>query len=141
MRDNLTRQGEIGEMVVTMDLTNRGYIVSTPETASSPYDKIVDVDGVLKKIQVKSMTLSDTGMITVPLMSRRNSSVAKNGRGKVHSYVELVDYIAVWIKNTLEVYYLPTESLPKGKQTCLFKTKHHLGASKAKLIEEYVKLD
>ena len=137
MRDNLTAQGEVGEMMVTMDLTRKGFVVSTPETASSAYDKIVDVEEVLKKIQVKSMKLSDSGLIIVPLVNRKNSSVAKNGRGQTHNYVKLVDYIAVWIKNTDEIYYIPVKDLPKTKGCQGFKTKHHLGRSKKPLITKY----
>ena len=137
MRDNLTAQGEVGEMMVTMDLTRKGFIVSTPETASSPYDKIVDIDSILKKIQVKSIKLSDNGVINVPLVNRKNSSVAKNGRGQTHSYVELVDIIAVWIKDTDEIYYIPVEDLPKDKTSQGFRTKHHLGKSKYPLITKY----
>ena len=139
-RDNLTAQGEIGEMMVTMDLTRKGFIVSTPETASSPYDKIVDIDSILKKIQVKSIKLSSTGIIIVPLVNRKNSSVAKNGRGQTHSYVKLVDYIAVWIKNTDEIYYIPTEDLPKDKSVAGFTTKYHTGNSKYPLITKYENL-
>ena len=137
MRDNLTAQGEVGEMMVTMDLTRKGFVVSTPETASSAYDKIVDVEEVLKKIQVKSMKLSDSGLIIVPLVNRKNSSVAKNGRGQTHSYVDLVDIIAVWIKDTGELYYIPVEDLPKDKDSQGFRTKHHLGRSKKPLITKY----
>ncbi len=137
MRDNLTAQGELGEMMVTMDLTKKGFVVSTPETASSSYDKIVDVDGILKKIQVKSIKLSESGMIIVPLINRKNSSVAKNGRGQTHHYVDLVDYIAVWIKNTNEIYYIPTKNLPKNMKIQSFRTKHHTGRSKKPLITKY----
>ena len=133
MRDNLTAQGEVGEMMVTMDLTRKGFVVSTPETASSAYDKIVDIEGILKKIQVKSIKLSDSGVINVPLVNRKNSSVAKNGRGQTHNYVKLVDYIAVWIKNTDEIYYIPVKDLPKTKGCQGFRTKHHLGRSKKPL--------
>ena len=137
MIDNLTAQGELGEMMVTMDLTKKGFIVSTPETASSPYDKIIDIDGVLKKIQVKSIKLSESGMISVPLVNRKNSSVAKNGRGQTHYYVDLVDYIAVWVKDTDEIYYIPTNDLPENMTTQSFRTKHHLGKSKKPLITKY----
>ena len=141
MRDNLTAQGEVGEMMVTMDLTRKGFVVSTPETASSTYDKIVDIKDTLKKIQVKSIKLSDSGIIVVPLVNRKNSSVAKNGRGQTHSYVELVDYIAVWIKDTNEIYYIPVEDLPKDKNSQGFRTKHHLGRSKYPLITKYEKIN
>ena len=137
MRDNLTTQGEVGEMMVTMDLTKKGFVVSTPETASSSYDKIVDIEDTLKKIQVKSIKVSDSGIIVVPLVNRKNSSVAKNGRGQTHNYVELVDYIAIWIKDTSEIYYIPVEDLPKDKNSQGFRTKHHLGRSKYPLITKY----
>ena len=141
IRDNLTREGEVGEMMVTIDLTKKGYIVSTPNTSSSPYDKIVDLHGNLQKLQVKSMRLLKNGCLKVPLRNRKNSSVAKNNKGRSHNYVKLVDYIAVWIKDTSDVFYIPTAVLPKDKSTVLFRSKKHLGRSKAPLIENYTNLE
>ena len=107
-RCDLTREGEIGEMITQLDLTKQGYVVSTPITASTPgYDLICDKNGELKKIQVKSLKPSDKGKVTVPLVNRKNSSVQKNGRGQTHRYSELVDFIAVSIKGTDDVRYLP----------------------------------
>ena len=93
MRDNLTREGEIGELRVQLDLTEQGGVVSVPASASTNgYDLIYDdpVRAELLKIQVKSCKPNDKGMITVPLVNRKNSSVAKNNRGQTHRYAEQV---------------------------------------------------
>ena len=140
MRDNLTREGEIGEMIIRTDLTKKNYIVSHTITASSHYEVIVDIDGELKKVQIKSIKLTDNGVISVPLVNRKNSSVAKNNRGNEHKYVELVDYIAVCIKDTEDIYYIPVEDLPNDKKTQSFRTKYHKGKSQQPLIEKYKEL-
>ena len=101
-RDNLTREGEIGEMKVQLDLTQQGFVVSVPLSASTNgYDLICDSGNKLFKVQVKSVKKMDNHTITVPLVNRKNSSVAKNNRGQTHRYSELVDYIAVSVKNCL----------------------------------------
>lgn len=132
MRDNLTREGEIGEMKVELDLTQRGFVVSVPRTASTNgYDLLADPDGSrIIKIQVKSVKKNENGTITVPLINRKNSSVAKNNRGQTHRYSTLVDYIAVPVKNTNHIFYIPTNILPTNKTSETFLLPEYVGRSK-----------
>ena len=137
MRDNLTREGEIGEMRVQLDLTQQGYVVSVPLSASTNgYDLICDTKTRLLKIQVKSMKQSTNNTVTVPLINRKNSSVAKNNRGQTHRYSELVDYIAITIKNTDQIYYISSEELPADKTSETFLLHGYKGASKKKFLTE-----
>ncbi len=132
MRDNLTREGEIGEMRVTLDLTEQGGVVSIPQSASTDgYDLIYDdpLRATLVKIQVKSCKPNGKGMITVPLVNRKNSSVAKNNRGQTHRYSEQVDFIAVHVKGTSDIYYLPSEILPSNRVSETFLLPHYEGRS------------
>ena len=139
MRDNLTREGEIGEMRVQLHLTQQGGVVSIPLSASTDgYDLIYDKDGVLLKIQVKSVKPSSKGTIVVPLINRKNSSVAKNDRGQTHRYSEKVDYIAVAVKGTEDIFYLPSEMLPATRTSETFLLPDYEGRSgKIRLGDEY----
>ena len=99
MRDNLTREGEIGELRVQLDLTEQGGVVSVPASASTNgYDLIYD-------------------------------SVAKNNRGQTHRYAEQVDFIAVHVKGTSDIYYLPSEILPENRVSETFLLPHYEGRS------------
>jgi hypothetical protein len=141
-RDNLTREGEIGEMKVQLDLTQQGFVVSVPLSASTNgYDLICDSGTELLKVQVKSVKKNANGSVTVPLVNRKNSSVAKNNRGQTHRYSDLVNYIAVSVKKTDDIYYIPTSILPQDKTTETFLLPEYLGRSnKTRLGAEYTKI-
>jgi len=134
-RDNLTREGEIGEMRVQLDLTKQGGVVSVPLSASTNgYDLLYDDNDSILKIQVKSVKKKDNGMIVVPLKNRKNSSVAKNNRGQTHYYKELVDFIAVPVKKDERIFYIDAKSLPDGKTSETFLLPEYEGASKARRL-------
>ena len=146
-RDILTREGEIGEMSVSLNLTKLGHVVSVPMTASTNgYDLLVDAtsgvnEGKILKIQVKSCKPSPNGMVTVPLINRRNSSVAKNNRGQIHRYSEITDYIALHVKGDDEIYYIPSGELPTDKTSETFLLPRYSGSSsKERLTDKWRKL-
>ncbi len=141
-RDNLTREGEIGELRVQLDLTQQGFVVSVPLSASTNgYDLICDSGSGLLKVQVKSVKKRANGSIAVPLVNRKNSSVAKNNRGQTHRYSDLVNYIAVSVKESDEIYYIPTDILPEDKTTETFLLPEYQGTSaKTRLTPEFTKL-
>ena len=130
-RDSLTREGEIGELKTQLDLTKQGLVVSVPLTASTNgYDLICDNGSRLIKIQVKSVKINPNNTITVPLTNRKNSSVSKNNRGQSHRYSELVDFLAVSVKNTDMIFYLPSAILPTDRATETFLLPEYEGRSK-----------
>lgn len=136
--DIKTREGLIGELRVEADFLEQGYMTSKPATASCTYDLLVQYKGGdIKKVQIKSITPEENGIIVLPLRNRKNSSVAKNGRGQTHNYVELGDFISVYNKRTKDIYHVPTSVLPLDKITYRFKTNEHTGRSKAPSIEQY----
>lgn len=51
-----SRQGDIGEARAIYEFTKLGYTVSRPLHTHVPYDLIVDKDGVLSRVQVKTST-------------------------------------------------------------------------------------
>ena len=57
MRDN-TIKGVLTELQCQKDFIERGILVSQPITQDSKYDYIVDIKGILYKIQCKSSSLS-----------------------------------------------------------------------------------
>lgn len=51
-----SRQGDVGEARAIYEFTKLGYTVSRPLHTHVPYDLIVDKDGVLSRVQVKTST-------------------------------------------------------------------------------------
>ena len=121
-------------MRTQLDLTMQGYVVSVPTTASTNgYDLVCDKGGRLLRIQVKSVK-PNNNKITVPLVNRKNSSVAKNNRGLTHRYADIVDFIAVSVKGTNEIYYIPASMLPPTRQSETFLLPNYAGTSKKKKL-------
>jgi hypothetical protein len=134
-RDDLTREGEIGEMKVQLHLTQQGGVVSVPLTASTNgYDLLCDIGDRILKIQVKSVKKNDNNTVLVPLKNRKNASVAKNNRGQSHSYKDLVDYIAVAIKKDSRIYYIDTSSITSEKDAETFLLPEYEGRSKKRKL-------
>ena len=97
------------ELLVLSELVNYG-IVSVPYGNSARYDCILDIQGDIFKIQIKSLNLVDNKII-VPMCNSRMSS-----EGTVHKVytTDEVDFIAVYFNN--QVYLFPT-GLAKGSLT------------------------
>lgn len=51
---NTKKQGDIGVAAAIFHYTKSGHAVSVPLGDATRYDLIVDVDGVLKRVQIKS---------------------------------------------------------------------------------------
>ena len=68
MRDNSKSIGDLAELKVITDLTERGFDVSIPFGDNCKYDLIVDINGSLKKVQVKARSTRNN-VISVELRS------------------------------------------------------------------------
>ena len=64
MFKNSKKQGDAGLGQAIAYFTLKGYDVALPLTDSADWDLIVEIDGVLKRVQVKtSSQMSDTGVM------------------------------------------------------------------------------
>ena len=99
------KKGLLTELRCELDFTNLGYVVSKPITADSRYDYIVDINGRLLKIQVKTSSLSDDG----GYMKFASSTSHTNTKGTVNkSYTaDEIDYFATMYNG--ECYIVPIE--------------------------------
>lgn len=64
---NTKQQGDIGVAVAIAYYTKCGHVVSVPLTDNSRYDLVVEMAGVLKRIQVKTTKYSRDGIYEVAL--------------------------------------------------------------------------
>ena len=103
--------GEIGELRTAEEFGKRGFHVYMPVFHDSPIDMIVNIDGKLKRIQVKSTTISDGNVSTFQL----ESTNAKHSKGVDKYYrkkysADEIDYFALYDYNDDEVYLLKNDS-------------------------------
>lgn len=68
MRANSKTIGDYAELLVAAKFASMGHYVSRPLTDNAPYDLILDIDGDLKKVQVKSRSKRQ-GVVKVELVS------------------------------------------------------------------------
>ncbi len=68
MNENTKAKGDLAELKIATDLVEQGFYVSRPMTDNAPYDLIVDVDGVLKKVQIKGRSIKN-GIVEVGIRS------------------------------------------------------------------------
>lgn len=99
---NTKDKGDYAEALFIAKAIKKGYVVSVPTGDNAPYDCILDVNGSLKKVQVKGRYSKEEGsVLIIPLQSSRNYINKKQ-----YHYTEVVDYLAVVDLGTDQVYLL-----------------------------------
>lgn len=88
-------KGLVTELQCQTYLTNLGYNVSVPLGEDCRYDFIVDVDGILIRVQVKHCHMTSTG-ITIPCRSTQVNT--KASKAKTYSK-EQIDFFATYYDN------------------------------------------
>ena len=101
MKKDTIRQGEISEQIFsTKCFVEHGFMVSSPR-GTADYDVIVDVNGALKKVQVKS---SNKGNGNVNICKGSNG---QKGSKKYPYPMNSVDFFAVHDKVNDSWYIIP----------------------------------
>ncbi len=94
------RVGDFSEVMVIAALSRAGYIVSLPLGENHRYDLIVDKDGVLSRVQVKTGRVRNGAMI----FNCHSCHSHRNGPS-CRSYIGQVEYFGVYCP-ALEACYL-----------------------------------
>ena len=90
-KKNTVRQGEKSEQIfATKCFVEYGYMVSQPN-GTADYDLVVDVDGSLKKVQVKSSIKGD-GNVNI---CKGTNAVKSGKQGKYPYPEESIDFFAI----------------------------------------------
>jgi hypothetical protein len=92
---NSKHKGEISEAVVISEFLKLGIPVSKPFGDNQPYDLIIDVEGILKKIQVKTGRLRD-GVVVYNTIATTNTYIKKYVKNSNRSYKGKIDFIAIY---------------------------------------------
>jgi len=105
MKKNTVRQGEVSEQIfATKCFVEHSYMVSQPN-GTADYDLVVDVNGRLLKIQVKSSIKGD-GNVNI---CKGTNAVKSGKQGKYPYPTGSVDFFAVHNIQQDDWYIIPRE--------------------------------
>lgn len=122
------QKGITTEMYVAAYLLSLGYNVSQPMCQDSRYDLIVDVDGKLLRLQVKTARLTEKNSIIFNCRSTTKNS--KTNKARSYSS-EDIDYFATYWNN--KAYLVPVGECSSEKSLHLEPVKQ----SNWSYIEDY----
>jgi len=107
--------GMASEMMCAADCFSRGYVVSKPLCGDSKYDLIVDRQGVLLRVQVK--TLSHSNQIPIGYTKYYEDTYGKGSYAKSMPKYDGTEFdiLAAVDRETKIVYYLPVEEVDFSK--------------------------
>lgn len=90
---NTKSKGNIGEIKIASEFIKWGCFVSFPFGDNARYDLVVDINGELKKVQVKYVDVKDADAYKCPCVSSKNHTTNK----KLDIYKNDVDFICFYI--------------------------------------------
>jgi len=100
---NTFQKGNLAESAIIKTALSKGYVVSVPFGDGSRYDLILDIQGELKKVQVKMGCLSkDQSYISFNTCSNNKGYNRQGYHGEV-------DFIAVYNPDFDSCYLIPIE--------------------------------
>ena len=116
MFKNSKVQGDAGLGKAISYFTQQGLTVAIPLTDSQDYDLIVEIDGTLQRIQVKTGTMLAKNKKQTPLIF-----TVVNGGNKTGSTAKYVpeqnwDYLFCWHITVNETYLIPKENITAKSQ-------------------------
>lgn len=111
------QKGIVTEMAVATYLLQLGYNVSQPFCQDSKYDLIVDVNGKLLRLQVK--TCRETSATSITFNCRSTTTNVRNCKNRRYSSEE-IDYFATYWNN--KVYLVPIAECSTQKSLHLERT-------------------
>lgn len=104
-------KGSYAELKVLTDLAGKGFIVSVPYGHNHRYDLIVDINGSLKRIQIK---YTKSNGETIHVRCRSLCAAAKYN----YKYTSKdIDYIAVYDETINKCFYIKSALLGNGRNS------------------------
>ena len=100
-------KGDIAEQAATLQALKHGWEVLKPTGDRLPYDIVIDVEGVLVKVQVKSAWLDKTrnNYVVDNRRTKTNRRVMKRDRYQVNDF----DFALVYLQDMDLFYVFPVE--------------------------------
>jgi hypothetical protein len=133
---NSTQIGAIGEARLLYEAAKRGYKVAIPVGHDWRYDVIVERDGNLERVQVKTMN-SDGDVIKVPTFSNRTHV---NGKQVSISYhPSEFDWIVAFDITTDTCYFIPSCDMTGGGLRLRINPSKNNQIKKVRWAKDYLK--
>ena len=108
---NTKTKGNVGELLVMLKASERGYTVCVPYGDNDRYDLVLDLNGVFSRVQVKYITPVN-GKITLQTWTVIHNKDGTGPKYKRCRYSSAdVDLFAVVNASTHEVYMIPTTEI------------------------------
>jgi hypothetical protein len=106
MKRNTKAVGDLSEAVVLAELIQAGYKVSLPFGEGQRYDLILDNEGVLSRVQVK------TGRLRNGAILFNCYSVHADREERLRTYRGAVEFFGVYCPGIAGAYLIPVEEVP-----------------------------
>ena len=106
------QKGLITEMRVMLFLVEQGYSVSQPLNADSKYDCILDVNGKLYRIQVKTAHISSSTKDAIEIKCRSTTTTQNHRKQSGYTSDDIEYFATVWDN---EVYLIPVNECSSSK--------------------------
>ncbi len=117
------KQGDAGLGRAISYFTRNGYTVAIPLTDSQDYDLIVEIDGHLKKVQVKTGTMFLGKKKDIPVVYAVTNGGNQTGKGKSKLIPDQHwDLLFCWHIVADVTYLIPKEEITSKNQINLGKT-------------------
>src|SRR5262249_13972743 len=100
--------GELSELVVAVSLSRAGYLVLKPLGENTRYDLVIDRDGTLSRVQVKTGRLRNGAI----LFNTYSSHYHRKG-GACKTYANDIEFFGVYCPELHAVYLIPIEDTAK----------------------------
>lgn len=124
------RKGLVTELQCQTYLTNLGFNVSVPLGEDCSYDLIIDIEGLLLRIQVKTCKIESNG-----ITFRTKSSYLTSAGTKVKHYSEEdIDFFATYYNNNC--YLIPVSQTGSAEKKLLFDGEKQV--NNCAFLEDYV---
>ena len=109
-RDVSNQSGDKSEVIVFLDLIDKGWIVNTPSSRDAIYDLVVDLGTHFETVQVKTMY----GNSITKIVDRSGERVSHNGktRNSLDYAKHGIDWL-VGVSKGGEVYYYKLDTYKK----------------------------
>lgn len=108
------QKGDVGELAVASKLSQLGYKVAIPFGHDWKYDLIVEVDGELKRVQIKTCK-PKRGMLRI--YTRSMSNITKGKQVRTTYTKDDFDYLIVYDYENHNFYNIPMDVVHETKDS------------------------
>lgn len=124
--------GDLSEVIVLYALARLGHYVSVPWGENQRYDLIAEIDGVLRRVQVKTGRLR-MGSV---LFNAYSSHAHRNGGSR--SYKGDADYFGVYCPELQRVFLVPVGDVPESRGCLRWEPAKNSQSRKIRWADRYV---